>query len=233
MINIAMDLILKQKELLPPPNERVFQMEVHDLVECCRIFLKEEELHCQTYKPVYFEYTFGLGGSEPAEITLSSGESIMLSGKIDRVDEASNGHYHILDYKTGSTYAYEANKPFKGGRQLQHLIYALAIEQHLQLEAGQVEESAYYFPTVKGLGERYIRKQDRTVRTNGLDILERLIDVMANGHFTLTDDENDCKFCEYKAVCRRQFYDKDTLEAKQMDTDYEPLRRFKGVRAYD
>jgi ATP-dependent helicase/DNAse subunit B len=230
---IAMELINEQKELLPPPNERVFQMEVKDILDCCRIFLKEEEKHCQTYKPTYFEYTFGSGENEPAELTLPSGENIRLSGKIDRVDETSLGKFHIIDYKTGSTYGYRKNHVYKGGRQLQHFIYALAIEQHLQLASGSVEESAYYFPTAKGLGERFIRNQNATVRTNGLDILERLIDVIANGHFTMTDDQNDCNFCQLKNICRRNFYEKEILEGKLSDKNFEALRRFKGVRAYD
>jgi ATP-dependent helicase/nuclease subunit B len=233
IIGIAMELINKEKEILPPPYERVFQLEVNDIIACCRVFLKEEEAHCQTYKPIYFEYTFGAGENKPAEITLPSGKTIKVSGKIDRVDETSAGKYHIIDYKTGSTYNYGSNKIFKGGRQLQHLLYALAIEQHLQLEAGVVEESAYYFPTVKGLGERFVRNQDTTVRTNGLDILERLIDVLANGSFTMTDDQDDCKFCEYNMVCRRSFYTEDIFEVKQLDKNYEALRRFKGVRAYE
>jgi CRISPR/Cas system-associated exonuclease Cas4 (RecB family) len=233
IIGIALELINQQKEILPPPNDRVFQLEVNDILSCCRIFLKEEIVHCQTYKPTYFEYTFGAGENKPAEITLSSGKTIKVSGKIDRVDETSSGKYHIIDYKTGSTYNYGTNKIFKGGRQLQHLLYALAIEQHLQLEAGIVEESAYYFPTAKGLGERYVRTQDTTVRTNGLDILERLMDVLANGTFTMTDDPEDCKFCEFKMVCRRSFYHEDTLKVKVMDKNVEALRRFIGVRAYD
>jgi RecB family exonuclease len=231
MNRIAMECINRQKEILPPPNDRVFQIEVNDILACCKIFLKEEEAHCQTYKPMYFEYSFG--ENKPAEITLLSGEIVHLAGKIDRIDETESGKYHIIDYKTGSTYNYGRNHIFKGGRQLQHLLYSLAIEQHLQLEAGTVEESAYYFPTVKGLGERFIRNQDVVVRTNGLDILERLINVLANGSFTMTDDKNDCKFCQYNLVCRRQFYDEEILEQKQMDKNYEALRGFKGVRVYD
>jgi ATP-dependent helicase/DNAse subunit B len=233
ILQVAKDLIEQQKKVLPPTNERVFRLEVADVLACCRIFIKEEEQHLEAYEPAHFEYTFGVDGYDPAEIHLPLGESIKLSGKIDRVDKKADGKYHIIDYKTGSTYNYASNQPFKGGRQLQHWIYALAIEEHLKLEAGVVEESAYYFPTVKGLGERYTRKQDPTVRTNGLDILERLVDVISSGQFTMTDDPNDCKFCQLKQVCRRHFYDEDQLKAKQMDQNHEGLRRFKGVRAYD
>ncbi len=230
---IAGRLIDRQKELIPPPNERIFAKEVDDILACCSIFLKEEETHSTSYKPLHFEYAFGVRDHEPAVVTLPSGDTILVAGMIDRVDEADSGDYHIIDYKTGSTYSYSNKDIFKGGRQLQHMLYALAIEQHLQLESGKVLESAYYFPTVKGMATRITRKQDDTVRTNGLDILERLIDVLKTGTFTMTDDENDCKFCDFKSVCRRKFYDKDVLDAKQMDQNFEELRRFKGVRAYD
>lgn len=223
---IAVNLIEKEKEVLPPPNNRVYQREVNDILVCCDIFLKEEEIHSENYHPLHFEYSFGMGETDPAIITLPSGE-VRVSGIIDRVDQSLDGRYHIIDYKTGSTYGYEKNKAFKGGRQLQHMIYALAIEQHLDLGEGAVEESSYYFPTMKGMAQRFTRKQDVTLRTNGLDILEKLIDVIKHGHFEMTDDENDCKFCEYKLVCRRHFYDKDALERKQSN------QKLKGVRAYD
>jgi ATP-dependent helicase/nuclease subunit B len=233
ILTIAKGLIQEQREITPPPNERVFELEVADIFECCRIFLKEEEQHCVTYKPLHFEYTFGVGEIDAAEITLPSGQSMKIAGKIDRVDETSSGTYHIVDYKTGSTYGYSMNGMFKGGRQLQHFIYALAIEQHLELEAGAVEESAYYFPTVKGLAQRFVRKQDERVRSQGLTLLENLIELVSQGVFTMTDDENDCKFCDFKSVCKRHFYDEDTLSAKQSDKKFEPLRQFLGVRAHD
>lgn len=226
IIAIAVNLVEKEKELLPPPNERVYQRELNDIVACCDIFLKEEEAHSEHYKPLHFEYSFGIGDQEPAIITLPSGE-VKISGIIDRVDQSLDGRYHIIDYKTGSTYGYEKNKAFKGGRQLQHMIYALAIEQHLNLGEGAVEESSYYFPTMRGLAQRFTRVQDAALRTNGLDILQRLIDVIKYGHFEMTEDENDCKFCEFKLVCRRHFYDSDALEKKQSN------QTLKGVRAYD
>jgi ATP-dependent helicase/DNAse subunit B len=223
---IAVNLIEKEKEILPPPNDRVYQRELNDMLACCDIFLKEEEIHGEQYNSLHFEYSFGIGESEPAIITLPSGE-VKISGIIDRVDQTQDGRYHIIDYKTGSTYGYAKNEAFKGGRQLQHMIYALAIEQHLNLGEGAVEESSYYFPTMKGMAQRFTRKQDAALRTNGLDILQKLIDVIKHGHFEMTDDENDCKFCEFKLVCRRHFYDKDALIRKQSN------QKLKGVRAYD
>lgn len=233
LLQFAMSLIEKERDVFPPPNERIFNKEVKDILDCCKIFLKEEEAHCMNYKPLHFEYTFGLDGREPAVLTLPSGDTIHIAGKIDRVDESADGHFHIIDYKTGSTYDYKKNQVFKGGRQLQHMLYALAIEQHLDLEHGKVQESAYYFPTVKGMAERFVRKQDKTVRENGLDILERLIDLLRTGTFAMTNDVNDCKFCDFKSVCRREFYDPEVLEMKQADKNQESLKRYLGVRAYE
>jgi ATP-dependent helicase/DNAse subunit B len=226
LLALASKLIEEQKELIPPPNERVYLRELTDMLECCKIFLQEEEQHSEHHDPLHFEYTFGRDGVEPAVITLPSGQ-MKFSGIVDRVDRKTSGSYHIIDYKTGSTYGYDKKGAFKGGRQLQHMIYALAIEQHLNLDEGAVQESSFYFPTVKGMADRYNRKQDQTLRTNGIDILEKLIDIIRHGHFEMTDDENDCKYCDYKLVCRRHFYDEDTLEAKQSN------QKLKGVRIYD
>lgn len=233
ILQIAEALINQQKEVLPPPNERVFERETQDIYYCCEIFLREEEEHCKNHSPLYFEYAFGIGDIAPALITLPSGEEVNVSGKIDRVDVSSSGKYHIIDYKTGSTYEYGTNASFKGGRQLQHFIYALAIEQHLRLPAGIVEESSYYFPTSKGEGHRAVRKQNDELRTNGFDLLEKLIDVIKSGHFSMTDDVNDCKFCEFQSACRRSFYNPDILEQKQMDPKAEGLTKFRGVRSYE
>ena len=233
ILTIAKEKIEEQKAIQPAPSERVLEREVNDIYQCCRIFLKEEESYSEGYQAKHFEHAFGLNGAEPAKITLPAGETIQVRGIVDRVDQSNDGHFHIIDYKTGSTYNYHDKNQFRGGRQLQHFIYALAIEEHLKLEAGTVKESSYYFPSVKGLGERYVRNQDNVLRTNGLDILEKLIDVIKHGHFSMTDNANDCTFCDFKAVCRREFYPQETLEQKQMDSHAEGVQKFKGVRAYE
>ncbi|GAA0480098.1 PD-(D/E)XK nuclease family protein [Salinibacillus aidingensis] len=230
---IAWQLIEEQKQVQSPPNERVFQREVQDILEACDIFLKEEENFAIDHDALYFEYAFGIGEYEPAVITLPSKAKIHISGKIDRVDRGKDGNYHIIDYKTGSTYNYKDYERFKGGRQLQHFIYALAIEQHLKLESGAVKESSYFFPTSKGQGRRFSRKQDASQRENGLHLLETLTDVIKSGHFSMTDDPADCHFCQLKSVCRRSFYDPEILEAKQMDPDADGIRKFLGVRNYE
>ncbi|WP_226037571.1 PD-(D/E)XK nuclease family protein [Aquibacillus saliphilus] len=233
MIEIAKEKLDQQKAVEMPPSQRVFEREVDDIYQCCHIFLKEEEEYAKNYQAQHFEYAFGINDIAPAVVTLPSNQKINVAGKIDRVDQSSKGHFHIIDYKTGSTYNYHESEKFKGGRQLQHFIYALAIEEHLKLESGSVAASSYFFPSSKGLGGRYVRKQDESLRANGLDILEKLVDVVKHGHFTMTDDVNDCTFCDFKSVCRREFYQPETLSSKQVDHEKEGVRKFMGVRAYE
>lgn len=228
---LAEEKINALKNIQPPPSMSVYEQETEDLVRCCHIFLKEEEVYSEHYSALHFEYEFGLNEKEPATIALPSGNTIHVRGVVDRIDQSIDGDYHIIDYKTGSSYKYNDSSPFKGGRQLQHFIYSLAIEEHMKLDS-KVDGSSYYFPSDKGLGDRYIRKQDQILRTNGSDLLEKLIDVIKSGHFSMTDEKDDCKFCDFKSVCRREFYPEETLEIKQSD-DLEGLRKFKGVRAYD
>ena len=225
---IAQHAIEEERQRSAPPNERVYQNEVNDILHCCDIFLKEEEVFYTEHEPVAFEYSFGINGEKPAVLTLANGDNALVAGKIDRVDLNQAGKKHIIDYKTGSTYGYKERNAFNGGRQLQHVIYALAIEQHLQLEAGTVTESSYYFPSAKGNGERVVFKQTSTLREDGIHILTKLIEIIKQGDFSMTDDINDCRYCSYKTVCRRDSYQTETFNKKLSG-----LESFKEVRGYD
>lgn len=231
LLNIATRIIDTLKDQFPPPSERIFEQEKAEILESCDLFLRAEEEYCQDVTPLYFEYSFGIGDKPPAILTLPSGE-VRLSGKIDRVDRIGEQRFQIIDYKTGSTYRYDENKAYQGGRQLQHLLYALAFE-HLAVGPGTVEKSSYQFSTIKGLGKRYERIQGAEMRTNGIDILERLLDLLKFGHFPLSNDPNDCKYCKMKSACRRFFYDQDIIEEKLMDVNCEGIKQFKVVQAYD
>ncbi|MBD3108449.1 PD-(D/E)XK nuclease family protein [Bacillus sp. AGMB 02131] len=233
MMELAQQIIDEEKQRVTPPNNSVFQAESADILYCCDIFLKEEEVFCEIYEPYEFEYTFGLNGIEPAVLSLDDEEYILVSGKSDRVDFDQSGKMHIIDYKTGSAYKFNERNVFNGGRQLQHFIYALAIEQHMGLEAGTVIESSYYFPSAKGFGERIVRKQTADARKSGTVILTDLINIIKQGDFMMTDDLEDCRYCDYKSVCRRASYDSVTYHKKLTDERYSGLASLKEVRGYD
>ncbi|MFT4412305.1 PD-(D/E)XK nuclease family protein [Fredinandcohnia humi] len=230
ILRITYQRLEELKMILPPPNQRVADMESEEIIESCETFLRIEEENSQLGEPLYFEYSFG--EDSPATIELPTG-MINVRGIIDRVDRLPDGSFHIIDYKTGSSWGYETKHFFKGGRQLQHLLYTLAIESHLGVEEGRVKKSTYFFPTRKGIGKRFEREQDETTRANGKDILDKLLTIVEHGHFTMTDDEKDCKFCDYKSICRRSTYDKEMIEVKHQDPSAQGIKSFLGVRAYD
>jgi len=119
---LAEDQLQKQRELLPQPNEIVFEREVEEIRQSCYIFMASEIEYAAEITPVYFELAFGTQSTgeepesaEPVELTLPGGQTFKLSGRIDRVDQLDEKTYNIIDYKTGSTYGYSTRDYFKGG----------------------------------------------------------------------------------------------------------------------
>jgi hypothetical protein len=53
---------------------------------------------------------------------------------------------------------------------------------------------------VKGRAERavYTAAELRA----GLEVVDRLLSIAARGHFFPTDEADDCRWCDYRAVCR-------------------------------
>ncbi len=245
LIEIAEAQIEGQKDELPPPNTVVFDREKQEMLESCHVFLKSEEDLLGEALPSYFELSFGMRGrnkkkAAPIKIGLPSGKHFYLRGKIDRVDMLKDNTCLVLDYKTGSTYIYDQYKYYKGGRQLQHTLYAVAIEEMFkQQNPGQpikVIKAGYIFPTLKGEGLRILRNQED--RSKFYEIMEILHEILSRGVFVMTEDKkamdqsSDCKFCDYPHVCRGELYEKAVAEmlADLSQADLELLRR---LRVYD
>lgn len=236
IIDIAQKAINELKAQIPPPNEIVFDNEKREILESCLIFLAGEEENSDNGTPVEFELGFGIDkeGYPPVEVTLPSHKKFLLSGKIDRIDEMGENLYRIIDYKSGSTYGYSDREFFKGGRQIQHALYAYACEVLLGNNKGvqnaKVTEGVYLFPTKKGEGKRFIRVQEDMSKF--FQLLDDLFTVIEEGTFAATEDSGDCRWCEYQVVCRIHRLQKVIAE-KRSDQSVEALSALRRLATYE
>lgn len=205
---IAGEEIAKWKERTPPRSVAAFEALRDDVLVSCRIFLLREEEHCRSVVPRWFEVGFGPsreateppGDPEAVRIPLGGGESFLLSGRIDRVDEESPGAYQVWDYKTGSSWDTAEPERGRGGRRIQDALYAEALEI-LLLRAGRpgrVVKSGYFYAGRRGEGERFAAPRDAAATR---ETLTNLFDLLRAGAFPHTPAKEDCSICDFAKIC--------------------------------
>ncbi|MEC0269726.1 PD-(D/E)XK nuclease family protein [Paenibacillus anseongense] len=188
------------KRLIPAPSQHILQKESDDIRQDVEWFYYEEATKATL--PRYFEQELSIDG-EPMLVKLTDDSFITLKGFIDRIDQTAPNQYRIIDYKTGSPSKYRENEYFTGGTQLQHALYALAAEQWLK-ETGidkdaLVTESAYYFPTARGIGREVVRLQNK--RDELSHLVRSLLTSMEQGIYTPTHETSRCRYCDFASVC--------------------------------
>jgi ATP-dependent helicase/nuclease subunit B len=218
--------IEEYKEQIPVPSHHVAQKEITEIYQDMEVFITQEEKRSTT--PKYLELQIHPDDGY-LEVELSENVKIPLRGFVDRVDELEPHVYRIYDYKTGKAKKFEDAKYFGKGRQLQHALYALAVEQWLRKNGHDseavVKESVYYFPTQKGLGKEVIRKQNQ--RDLLAEIIEKMMNAIQKGTFLPTSDPNDCIYCDFKEVCGDHA---KWRKEKMMDEQFESIL---GVSQYE
>ncbi|MCA9738794.1 MAG: PD-(D/E)XK nuclease family protein [Gemmatimonadetes bacterium] len=181
-------------EEVPTPSEEIRQRELGRLEDDLRAFTGLLAETGRTWLDL--EVKFGLGGLDPLPLPVDGGR-VLVRGQIDRVDAAEEGLY-VVDYKTGGTYAFESERgAFHGARRLQHYVYWVAVRR---IYGRPVAAMEYQFPTHRAANAR-IRYTEEELRA-APEILGRLLDTVAGGHFLPTDDPGDCRFCDFRPVCR-------------------------------
>lgn len=190
----SLDLGIRQmRDEIPVPGEGTLRRETGGLVNDVRAFVRMVR---RTGAPwVALELKFGLGDDEPVVVPTAGG-GVRLRGAIDRVDEDLQG-IHVIDYKTGIARDFAGTGVFNGGRRLQHALYASVIEERL---GGEVATGQYHFPTVRG--EHRTLVFDRLGRAGLGELLGLMLDGVASGSFVPTDQSDDCRFCDFAAICR-------------------------------
>lgn len=236
ILEIAELVIQEYKKQIPPPNGIVFDIEKREILESCLIFLAGEEENAGNGTPVEFELAFGLGneGYPPVEITLPSDRKLLLSGIIDRVDKLGENIYRVIDYKSGGAYGFSDRDFFKGGRQIQHTLYAYACELLLgkskDCENVKVTEGVYLFPTKKGEGRRFTRVQ-RDI-SKFLNLIDDLFTIIEEGTFAATEDAGDCRWCDYNVVCRVHRL-QTVIADKKSDCTVKALEALRRLATYE
>jgi len=235
--DIAAEQIVAWREKVPPASELAFGQRRDDILVACRTFLALEEEHCREMVPRFFEIPFGLpraaarasiASRDPVPIALGGGASFPLRGSIDRVDEAPDGSFHVWDYKTGGTWRHKEKLGIHGGRQIQHALYAMALETLLGRAgiSAPVSRSGYFFPGRRGEGQRMpMRLEPERTR----DVLVRLLDLLRGGFFPHATGRDDCRYCDYESVCGGVGSATRRAEAKLAATSLPALSRFREI----
>jgi len=198
------------RSLIPPSSETIFEREREEFLRDLDLFLSLEA-EASGRAPVGLEVSFGAGTAEgeplaqadPVTVDLGGGVRFLLRGRIDRLDRLPDGTVEVVDYKTGRYRPDDWAGTFAGGRVLQHALYALAARRLLREEYPQarVTSSTYYFPTVRGQGQRVPRPQADPGAVAA--VVRDLFGLLAGGTFLHTANERDCRYCEFHRACGR------------------------------
>ena len=231
------------RNMIPPPNEELFNATVQEFRKTTSIFIHEEAVLCQSSVPFCFEAAIGLNQDgdptpldvrDPVEINLANGLSIRTRGRIDRIDLLSNTKnvFSVWDYKTGSTGGYDRNKPFRQGRKIQSVLYLALTEKRLretQSPNCSVETFGYFFPGIREHGERIC--WDSNQLNAGKEIIAGLVKVLRSGCFPFTTDVSDVTYTDYGMVFGDIEETERTTRLKMANPDNENMEPFRNLRS--
>lgn len=228
VLTLLAEEVATARAVLPPPGEAVYELELDGLREDARAFVAMVREDGRRWL-MPLERKFGSDGVAPVEVPLPQG-AIRLRGAIDRIDRLEDGRLVVIDYKTGSSLRYgEKQGGFDGGRRLQHVLYAAVAQR---LEGVDVARVEYHFPTRRA--ENHRARYGARVLREGLDVVDRLLVLPERGLFHHTNDRDDCRYCDFAAVCRVQVNEYGEVDSKRADwvrdTPLEELQLLKELR---
>ena len=194
-------------EELAPAIERVWRREIEDLHVDLRGWIRKLVAAEDPWRPTSFELGFGLPRAREPSDAVPPGEALdaarvfggkRLRGRVDLVEtHARQDMLRVTDHKTG-----KSPKPRRllvgGGKTLQPVLYALAMEQLL---ARPVASGRLYFCTQRGGYQQLEVPLDDDSRGAASEVLGEINRAVGNGFLPAAPGDGECRWCDYRLVC--------------------------------
>jgi RecB family exonuclease len=188
---------------LAPAIDRVWRDGVQSVRADLREWLRRASVDDSGFVPWRFELSFGLPrdrdadpASQPDPVALDAG--LLLRGSIDLVERAESGRLRVTDHKTGKE-RFADGDVIDGGRTLQPVLYALAVEK---LFPGQTVDSGrlYYCTSAGGFAEHAV-PLDAAARGAAEQLTRTLRAALEEPFLPAAPEEGACRWCDYRPVC--------------------------------
>lgn len=206
-----------------------------------RQFLEKEQARAADgHRPVHFEASFG----DETGVTLPDGQSVPITGIIDRVDRSPDGTATVFDYKFSRDYRVDNREQnARDGIDFQLPMYTLGAPGILQDDAdiGVHEVDAHYYilnsePNVdirSSLRSQFDEFDFSSITTETFPRwISEAVRGIDNGAFqpTLVDERTaGCSYCAFRDVCDVRHHRRyDVIE--QIDTAAHPAYVPRGAR---
>jgi CRISPR/Cas system-associated exonuclease Cas4 (RecB family) len=189
-------------ELLAPAVDRVWQDEIATIRTDLHIWAREL-VRTREWEPWLFEYAFGLpeaSGHDPNSRTepVTIGGKFILRGAVDLIErKAGTNILKITDHKTGRNRS-ERGSIIGNGKQLQPVIYSLAVEG---ATGGTVESARFSYCTTAGGFTEHVVSINEHTRRMGIEALEIIDRAVELGMLPPAPAEKACTFCDFISVC--------------------------------
>jgi RecB family exonuclease len=202
LIEILSGRIDRETRRIAPGSEFVEQSARQTLQADARLFLAAEVERESGGEPCAHEFGFGYGpwhpryeetDAETGVMNLQDGQSLQARGRIDRIDQHSDGSYSIWDYKTGSTSRFDVGDPLQNGETLQWALYAAVYEE---LKGEEVREAGYFFTSTREMGHR-LGFRPAAYRSDLENILQQLSSLARSGSFPMRPKAGDTKLWKW------------------------------------
>ena len=206
--NHLLDQVLDQvaaryREDLAPAIERVWQDELEGLRADLRGWLRAVAEKGGNWKPIHFEFGFGLPGGEaldPASTTdpVSLPGGYLLHGIVDLIEErVGDPVLRVTDHKTGREWTSDG-LVVGGGESLQPALYGMAVEIAL---GRQVVEGRLFYATAAGRYSERVVALGPLARAHADTVLRTIDSHIAAPFLVPAPKAGACSRCDFREVC--------------------------------